>query len=61
MRLVVDASVALKWFVQEAGSDLAEHIAAEHELIAPELMDRGRGAQRALAGSSGSDDWTPRT
>jgi len=38
MRLVVDASVALKWFVQEAGSDLAERIAAEHELIAPELI-----------------------
>jgi predicted nucleic acid-binding protein len=38
MRLVVDASVALKWFVQEAGSDHAERIAAEHELIAPELI-----------------------
>jgi predicted nucleic acid-binding protein len=38
MRLVVDASVALKWFVEEAGSDLAEHVAMQHELIAPELI-----------------------
>jgi predicted nucleic acid-binding protein len=38
MRAVVDASGALKWFVGETGSDLAERIAAQHELIAPELI-----------------------
>jgi predicted nucleic acid-binding protein len=38
MRVVVDASVALKWLVEETGSDLAERVAAQHELIAPELI-----------------------
>ncbi len=38
MRLVIDASVALKWFVAEEGTEAAEAIAARHELIAPELV-----------------------
>ena len=38
MRLVIDASVALKWFVAEEGTDAAEAVAARHELTAPELV-----------------------
>ena len=39
MRLVVDASVALKWLVEEEGSDSAERLReGEHELHAPRLL-----------------------
>lgn len=37
-RLVVDASVAIKWAVQEEGFDLAVLVRARHDLMAPELM-----------------------
>ena len=35
---VVDASVALKWFKQEGGSDQARTLLLEELLIAPELI-----------------------
>ena len=39
MRLVVDASVAIKWLVDEEHSDLAGQLTGEqHELFAPRLM-----------------------
>jgi len=39
MRLVVDASVAVKWLVAEENTDIADHLAAhEQELHAPRLM-----------------------
>ena len=39
MRLVVDASVAVKWLVEEEGSDSAEWLLEEgHDLHAPRLM-----------------------
>ena len=39
MHLVVDASVAVKWLVEEEGSDTAELlIHPRHELFAPRLM-----------------------
>ena len=39
MRLVVDASVAVKWLVTEPGSDIARELAASGEdLHAPRLM-----------------------
>jgi predicted nucleic acid-binding protein len=39
MRLVVDASIAVKWSVIEQDSDLAAKlIESDHELIAPELL-----------------------
>ncbi|AQR62548.1 hypothetical protein BZG35_13510 [Brevundimonas sp. LM2] len=37
MRLVVDSSVAVKWFVTEAQSDEAQAV-LDHELIAPQLL-----------------------
>lgn len=37
-RLVVDASVALKWLVAEEGSDLAAALRPNSELIAPDLL-----------------------
>ena len=36
--LVVDASVALKWFKQEPDSDLAEAVATADTLTAPDLL-----------------------
>ena len=39
MTLVVDASVALKWYVSDEGADVARQILASDEtLIAPELV-----------------------
>ena len=39
MRLVVDASVAVKWFVEEEGSDAADRLLdGSHDLFAPRLM-----------------------
>ena len=39
MRLVVDASVAVKWFVGEEGSDAAKLLRdGKHEIFAPRLM-----------------------
>ena len=39
MRLVVDASVAVKWLVEEENSDVADMLLdGRHELIAPRLM-----------------------
>ena len=38
-RLVVDASVAVKWFLPEAQSDAARALLGSgHDLIAPELV-----------------------
>ena len=38
-RVVVDASIAVKWFVPEELSDAARRLlAAEYELLAPELL-----------------------
>lgn len=36
--LVVDASVAVKWVVAEAGTPAAVALRAQHDLIAPELL-----------------------
>ena len=36
--LVVDASVALKWFFEEEGSNQAEGLQTAYELIAPDLI-----------------------
>lgn len=36
--MVVDASVAVKWLLEENGSDTAVAAAAEHVLIAPTLL-----------------------
>ncbi|HEY0283681.1 MAG TPA: type II toxin-antitoxin system VapC family toxin [Rhizomicrobium sp.] len=36
--LVVDASVALKWFLAEEGSGEADRLQAGHELIAPDII-----------------------
>ena len=37
--LVVDASVAVKWFIPEAHADDAERVlAGDHELLAPDLI-----------------------
>ena len=39
MRLVIDASVAVKWFVEEENSDFAGHLLeSDHDLYAPRLM-----------------------
>lgn len=39
VKLVVDASVAMKWLVPEEDSDAADRLLAEnHELHAPRLM-----------------------
>jgi predicted nucleic acid-binding protein len=38
MNLVVDASIALKWFVSEADSAAATSIRLEHDLAAPDLI-----------------------
>ena len=39
MRLVVDASVAVKWVVAEENSDIARRLLSEgYELFAPRLM-----------------------
>ena len=38
MTLVADASVAVKWFVPEAGSAEAERLAASETLHAPSLL-----------------------
>ena len=62
MRLVVDASVAIKWVVSEAGSPQAIAI-RRHELIAPELIfleccnalwKLSRGNQTAWPAATGS-------
>ena len=38
-RYVVDASVAVKWFLSEPGDDKARRLLdADHELLAPELL-----------------------
>lgn len=36
--IVVDASLALKWFVEEAGSAEAIRLASANELVAPSLL-----------------------
>ena len=38
MRLVVDASVAIKWVLKEPGSDAARRVAERAEMLAPELL-----------------------
>jgi predicted nucleic acid-binding protein len=39
MKVVVDASVAFKWYVPEDDADLAQDlVASEHRLIAPEII-----------------------
>lgn len=37
-RIIIDASVAIKWVVPEAGTDAALALRAEYELSAPELI-----------------------
>lgn len=37
-RLVIDASVAIKWFVDEPDTPLASVVYLKHALIAPELL-----------------------
>jgi predicted nucleic acid-binding protein len=36
--MLVDASVGLKWFLQETDADLAEQLSLEHDLVAPTLF-----------------------
>ncbi len=38
MRLVVDASVAVKWVLKEPDSDIARRVADRAELLAPDLL-----------------------
>jgi predicted nucleic acid-binding protein len=39
IKLVVDASVAVKWYIPEPGSERAARVlAANHELLAPDLL-----------------------
>lgn len=38
MTLIVDASVALKWVIEEEGSDAARRLLADTELAAPDLL-----------------------
>lgn len=38
MTLIVDASVAMKWFVEEPGSPYAEQVLQRGDLIAPSLI-----------------------
>jgi predicted nucleic acid-binding protein len=38
IRLVVDASVAVKWVLKEPDSDAARRIAEQAELLAPDLL-----------------------
>ena len=39
MKLIIDASVAVKWFLPEAASDLAARLLySQHDLLAPDLL-----------------------
>lgn len=38
MAVIVDASVALKWVIEEAGSDTARRLVEGEELVAPDLL-----------------------
>jgi predicted nucleic acid-binding protein len=38
MTIVIDASVALKWVIEENGSDAAHAIVLQHPLAAPDLL-----------------------
>jgi predicted nucleic acid-binding protein len=38
MRLVIDASVALKWLIPEEGSDRAHALLAQDQFVAPDLL-----------------------
>ncbi len=38
MTFIVDASVALKWVIEEEGSQTAQALVAEHVLAAPDLL-----------------------
>jgi len=38
MTLVIDASVACKWFLPEIGSEVADKVLTTEELVAPELI-----------------------
>jgi predicted nucleic acid-binding protein len=38
MTVVVDASVALKWVIEEDGSDAAQDLVLQHPLAAPDLL-----------------------
>ncbi len=69
MRFVVDASVAVKWLVEEPGSDAAQELAASGEdLHAPRLMAsevantlwrKARTAQIQRADAGAALDWAP--
>ena len=53
MSLIVDASVAVKWVVEETGSGLArELVASGHPLLAPDfvLLEVGNALRKKLAG-----------
>ena len=38
MTVVVDASVALKWVIEEDGSEAAQALVVRHPLAAPDLL-----------------------
>ncbi len=38
MTLVIDASVALKWVIDEDDSEAAQELVSDHALAAPELL-----------------------
>jgi predicted nucleic acid-binding protein len=38
MTIFVDASIALKWVIEEDGSTAAQALIAEHPLVAPDLL-----------------------
>lgn len=48
--LVLDASVAIKWFKEEPGSDIAERVALSGDLVAPDLLlvEVGNAGWRAV-------------
>jgi predicted nucleic acid-binding protein len=48
--LVLDASVAIKWFKQESGSDAAERLVLLNTLVAPDLLlaEVGNASRRAV-------------
>lgn len=48
--ILVDASVALKWFIAEPNADLAARLSRENELAAPDLLysELGNGLWKAV-------------
>lgn len=56
--MLVDASVGLKWFLDESHSDLAERLSTEHELVAPALfaVEMANGLWKAVGKGAMTSD-----